>query len=589
MEQLRTDLSRARRRLFWHELLRVLPRFWAVALSVAAAAVLTDRFFPLGVEPAGWIGGALVLGTALALCWTLIGQRTALDAATEVDRRFQLQDTVATALSLSPDELRSPAGRAVLADATRRLNQIEVGQKFCVRPDRWCWLPLLPALALVGVLIAFPMAAETTAATAKRQQDETRRQVQASARELQRRMAERRVKAKQEGLRTAEELLNRIERATERELAAKPPAQRQQALVKLNDLSKEIAERRRQLAGSEQMQKQLDALKDLGSGPADKFAEALREGNLNAAMEQLRKLAKQVENGELGAEQREQLAQQLDKMRQQLAEQAAAQQDAEQKLEQQLAAAEAAGNKADAAKLAEKLEQLRQHNGAKGLEQKLAQRMEQAAKCLREGRAQDAEAAMAAMGEELAQMQGDMAEAELLDAALDELADAKQSMGCKHCQGQGCGQCRGHGARAHDMARRDGGGRGGREWGTGHVDNPPPQEGIETQTYDSKVAQRVGQGAASVVDLVDGPQAKGRVTEEIESQFADAQAEASDPLTGQRLPRATQSHARQYFEALREGGTASPAHDDVGAAPADAADEAAETDEGAEPATAEPQ
>ncbi|MBX9791167.1 MAG: hypothetical protein K2Y37_19785 [Pirellulales bacterium] len=570
MEQLRSDLGRARRRLFWHELLRVVPRFWTVALVVAVGAVLADRFYPLGIEPFGWVGGALILGTALAWLWALASRRNSIDAATEVDHRFGLQDTVATALSLSPAELQSAAGRAVLADAERRLHQIDVGEKFRVRPDRWCWLPLLPALALVGVLYAFPLAAESAASTAKREQEATRRQVQASARELQKRVAERRAKAKQEGLRTAEELLTRLERATECDLAAKPPAERQQALVKLNDLSKDIAERRRQLADSEQMQKQLDALKDLGSGPADKFAEALREGNLNAARQELEKLAKQLEQGELGADQREQLAQQLDNMRQKLADQEKAQQAAEQKLEQQMAAAEAAGNQAEAQKLAEQLERARQQGGPKGLNEKLAQRLEQAAKSLREGRAKDAEAAMAAMGEELGQLQGDMAEAELLDAAMDELADAKHSMSCKHCQGQGCGHCRGNGG-GRDLAHREGGGRGGREWGTGHVDKPPPQAGIETQTYDSKVAQRAGQGAASVVDLVDGPQAKGRVTEEIAHQFEEAQAEAADPLTGQRLPRATQSHARQYFEALREGGVRSA--DDHPGEPEPAADD----------------
>jgi hypothetical protein len=603
MEQLRSDLRRARRRLFWQELLRVMPRFWALALAVAAAAVTADRFYPMGIEPMGWVGGALVLGTMLGLCWTLIVRGTSLDAATEVDRRFQLQDTLATAVSLSPGELDTAAGRAVLADASRRLNQINVGEKFRVRPDRWFLLPVVPALILVGVLYLFPAAAETRAASVAREQDAVRKQVQTSARELQRRVAERRAKAKQEGLHTAEELLTRLEKATERELAAKPPAERQQALVKLNDLAKELAERREQLTGSEQMQRQLEAMKNLGAGPADKFAQALREGNLDLAMKELEKLAKQVEKGDLNAEQREQLAQQLEKMQQKLAEQAAAQQAAEKKLEQQQAAAEAAGDKAEAGRIAEKLAQMRkQGGGQQGLEQKMADQMAQAAKALREGRAQDAEAAMEAMGQELAQMQGDMAESELLDAAMDELADAKQSLSCKQCQGQGCAQCRG--GQQQGMAGRDQqngrAGRGGREWGRGHVDNPPPQDPLETQSFDSRVAQRAGQGAASVVDLVDGPQAKGRVTEEIASQFEEAQAEAADPLTGQRLPRATQSHARQYFESLREGTsqttnaeTAEPADGTVAdGAEADGADiDGAESDdaqpaaESVEPAT----
>lgn len=594
MEQLRSDLRRARRRLFWQELLRVMPRFWALALAVAAAAVTADRFYPMGIEPIGWVGGALVLGTLLGLCWTWIVGGTSLDAATEVDRRFRLQDTLATAVSLSPSELDTAAGRAVLADATRRLNQINVGEKFRVRPDRWFLLPVVPALALVAVLYLFPAAAETRAASVARQQDAVRKQVQTSARELQRRVAARRAKAKQEGLHTAEELLTRLEKATERELAAKPPAERQQALVKLNDLAKELAQRREQLAGSEQMQRQLEAMKNLGAGPADKFAQALREGNLDLAMKELERLAKQVEKGDLDPEQREQLAKQLDNMKQKLAEPADAQQAAEKKLEQQQAAAEAAGDKAEAGRLAEKLALLRkQGGGQQGLQQKMAEQMAQAAKALREGRAQDAEAAMNAMGEELAQMQGEMAESELLDAAMDELTDAKQSLSCKQCQGQGCAQCRGgHQQGMAGRERQDGrAGRGGREWGRGHVDNPPPQDPLDTESYDSRVAQRAGQGAASVVDLVDGPQAKGRVTEEIASQFEEAQAEAADPLTGQRLPRATQSHARQYFESLREGTSQTtspePAEGTDAAEPADGAEtDAAEA--GADAAAAEP-
>ena len=71
--------------------------------------------------------------------------------------------------------------------------------------------------------------------------------------------------------------------------------------------------------------------------------------------------------------------------------------------------------------------------------------------------------------------------------------------------------------------------------------------------YDTKVRQKVGRGAVSVTGQLDGPNAKGRVEQEIQSQFEAARSSAADPLADTKMPRGYREHARTYFDVLHEG------------------------------------
>ena len=51
----------------------------------------------------------------------------------------------------------------------------------------------------------------------------------------------------------------------------------------------------------------------------------------------------------------------------------------------------------------------------------------------------------------------------------------------------------------------------------------------------------------------DGPNVKGKVQQEIQTQFESAKAQETDPLNGQQLPKGYREHAKKYFDALREG------------------------------------
>ena len=149
------------------------------------------------------------------------------------------------------------------------------------------------------------------------------------------------------------------------------------------------------------------------------------------------------------------------------------------------------------------------------------------------------------MQADLSEMAQQLAEAELLDEALDQLALAKDSMACKECDGEGCAACRGAGNR---FSRRRGNGLGA---GAGEGDRP--EEETRTGFYDTKVKQQIGHGAATITDRVDGPNVKGRVQQEISSQFESVRGGDADPLAETKLPRGYREHARTYFDKLREG------------------------------------
>jgi hypothetical protein len=56
-----------------------------------------------------------------------------------------------------------------------------------------------------------------------------------------------------------------------------------------------------------------------------------------------------------------------------------------------------------------------------------------------------------------------------------------------------------------------------------------------------------------LVDMIDGPNRKGDVLQEIQAEFQAESIEESDPLTEQRLPRNYRDHAKEFFRSLREG------------------------------------
>ncbi len=543
MEQLNKQVRKAQRLLGLQRFVGVLGWCCSVTLVIALALIIADKFWPSQAKPwDAWVGvvvlaAAVAAGMVAAALWAMIRDRGSLDAAIEVDRRFGLKERVSSALALSGEERASGAGKALLDDAVRRVRRIDVGEHFALAPGRQLLLPLAPAIiALVVVLFVHPTVDGKQAQASLN--PAIKKQIENSSDGLVRKLKEQRKQAEQLKLKDAQDLFKRLEEGTE-DLADQTKGDRKEALKKLNDLAREINQRRQELGGAERIQEKLDQLKNIDRGPADKFLQAVKQGDFQQAKEELQKLKDKIADGKLTDEERQQLANQLDQMQQKLQNLADAHRQAQEDLQKRIQQARQQGRNDEASKLQEQLDQLRQQTQQMNQLQDLANRLGQCAQCLQNGRLQDAGELLDQLEADMASLQEQLQEMEMLNQALDQLAQCRCQMNCANCGGIGCPLCQGK--------------IPGEGLGAGRGKGDRPEEENPVSFIDVKPPMKIGPGTASVVGEVEGPNYKGDIQQELQEQYETARRQPVDPLTGQPMSRKQRDYAREYFNRLREG------------------------------------
>jgi hypothetical protein len=415
----------------------VLPWALLIALVIAVIGLAIPKIWVLNVDSsiwmASWLGGAVGAGFLFAIVWTLIVRRQAMDAAIEIDRRFGLKERVSSALSLQSDELETDAGQALVSDAIRRVETIEVREEFGVSINARALLPLVPAL-LALVLVLVPDAQDKAKAAPSVNAAE-REQIKKASQKLAERLRKKREKFEQAGLKDAEQIKKLYQGIDE--LSKNGEVDRQKALVKINDLSKELAKRRQTLGDPDKMKKQFEGLKSIEQGPAEKVAKAMREGNFEEAMKELNDLAQKLKDGDLSKEDQQKLAQQLQQMQQKMQEMVDAQQAAKAELERQIEKKLAEGDLEAVSKLQRKLDQLKQQDQQMKQMQQMADQLGQASEALESGDMQAAQDQLSQFSDQLQEMQDQMQQLQSLDEIMDEIADAKDAMNCEDCAGAG--------------------------------------------------------------------------------------------------------------------------------------------------------
>ena len=556
MDQLRQQVARARRRLVLEQFLGRLVWCLLGTLTFAAIGVAVPRIIAIEILWANWdlawLVGALAVGFLGATAWTLISHRGPLDAAIEIDRRFDLRERVASSLSLSPDEQTSDAGRAVVNDALRAVRRIDVDEKFRVQLGRRAWWPLVPAV-IAFLLAAFVDNRQAASSVDPASAAHIEKQTKTALESLRKKIAEQRNKlAREKGLKAADDIFKQIEQGT-RELADKKNIDQKKAAVKLNDLAKQIEERQQQMGGKDNLKQQLQNMKNLGAGPAEKAAQAMKQGDWKKALDEVEKLAKDLREGKLSDDDKQKLAEQLQKLKDKLEAAAQAHQQAQDDLKKQIEQMKRQGNLAKAGELQQKLDQLAKQKPQMDRLQKMAQQLGQCQKCMQQGDGQKAADALAQMAQQLDQMQQEMNEMEMLDAAMDQIEMAKDAMACKACNGEGCQECQGMLANMGLGFGKNQNGKPGMGMGQGRGKGPRPEEENPTNLRDTQVRQKPGRGTATFGGLVEGPNVKGDVQQSIQEEMTTLSAQPADPLTSERLPNSRREHAEQYFQILREG------------------------------------
>ena len=549
MDELKKQVGRAHSRLTWQRFVALLVRMLFAAFVVTLVAAAIPKLRPLPIDGQTWswswfIGSAAVAVIATAV-WTLATRKSKLEAAIELDQRFGLKERVSSTLTLSDDELQSDAGKALLDDATRRVTQVEVSEKFRSQPHWWNLLPLAPALAVFLVTVLIPDAVPQKSSTAVAS-SETKQRLDRTAESLKKKLAERKKRAEAQGLKEASDVFSKIEKGVD-DMKKLEDVDRKKALVKLNNLADEIKQRRDKIGDPDKMRKQFNQMKDLMSGPADRMNDALRKGDMKKAISEIQQLGEKLKTEKLSKEDREKLGDQLKQMAEKLNQLSQAHQMAKEELKKQIDQAMANGDRQKAGKLQNKLDQMNAQNNQMSKLGQLAQKMSQASDAAKQGKGGEASQQMNAIAEQLSEMQAEISEMAMLDAALEELESSKDSMNCRQCQGEGCSECSGMGS-SRLAGRGDGQGMG-----EGQGEGDRPESATANQFYDSKVKAKVGKGKAVVTGVASGPNRTGPALEEYKEAIRSAEIADEDPLTGARIPKEHREQATEYFNRLREG------------------------------------
>jgi chemotaxis protein histidine kinase CheA len=554
MEEIKRQVSRARWRLILQQFLGIVTWSLFATMLAAVVALAVPKIWVLNVDKQiwnwSWIGGALAAGFLLAVIWTYFVRRGALEAAIEIDRRFGLKERVSSTLALGPQELDTEAGQALLDDAVRRVSRIEVNERFGVSLNWRALLPLLPAIAVFALMLAVPDALPRQESLANETELATKEQIKKVNEELKRKIAEQQKKAEESGLKDAEVLFKELHRELDK-LTGKDDLDRKNALIKLNDLAKDLEKRRDQLGGADEMRKQLNQMKNIERGPADKVAKAIKDGDFKQALEELKKLQEELKDGDMNEEQQKQLAQQLDQMQKKMEQMVQAHEQAKRDLEQEIKKKMEAGDLAEAGKMQQKLDQLNQQNPQMQRMQQMANKMGQCSQALQQGDNKQAGQQLGDLAADLQQMQQEMAELESLDDVMNQIAQAKNAMNCKECQGGGCEACMGNG-----FNQGFGQGQGqqpGFGLGEGQGQGDRPEERTDTSYYESQVRGKPRPGEAVRTGDADGPNVAGVSRETVKAEIQNAVSKDPDPLVDQQLPRAQREQAKQYFERFRKG------------------------------------
>ena len=551
MDEVQARVDQAHRRLVLEQWLgrAAWCLFWGLCL--AAVAVAIPKIFVIENLPESWNQACLAIGAGfgilVSIIWSLVQHTSRDEAAIEIDRRYGLRERIASSMLLSEESQSSEAGAALVRDAHRVASRIEVSEHFGLKLNRWAWLPVAPAV-LAFLMMTF--LANRTAESGVKEPDQvvaTEEEIKKSIEEARKRLAERRKKAEEKGLTDATKLLKQVEQGAQ-ELANKPQKDQTKAVVKLNDLAKKLEQKRAELGSAEALRKQMKEMKDLGKGPADKVAEAMKEGDWKKALNELKKMQQQVADGKLSPEKQQQLAEQLGKMQQKLSQAAKQQKQQMADVKRQMEEARRKGDLAQASKLQQKLDQMQQQQPQMNQMQQMAQQMAKAQEAIKNGDPQQAAEAMQQMAQQMQQMQKQNDAMEMLDAALTDIQQSKDSMCACNKPGQQMGQPKnGMGQAGKGQGQKPGNGMG-----EGRGKGFRPDEEHATNFRDMNVKQNVTQGASTFGGLVHGPSIKGEVAEQVKEGLNPTHVAPADPLTSERLPRSRQEHAEEYFNKLRE-------------------------------------
>jgi hypothetical protein len=540
MRELDKPVSRVFRRLRFQRFVTTLVWSLAIALLLVAGLLGTLKVVNTPLPGPEWapFAAAGCLGLLVASLVAIFTGASRLDAAVAIDHAFHLNERLSSALTLPGGLRETPAGRALLADATRKLADLDVTSAFRTKLPRRAWVVLIPAGLAVSMLFVPAWVPQKLMA-----KTETRLDAKVAAKQteaLTKKISSQRQVLDKEKFPEAEKLLAQIEKKAE-DLAKAPPAQKDKLLVEMNKLTDALKERRRQLGSPEQVNRQLQQLKEMGKqGPADQMAKELARGDFKKAAEQLKQLQEKLQKGEMTQAEKKALQEQLGELSKKLKDMA----NMEQRKKQLDEALKNGGLSKEQHE--REMEKLKEQSKSLQQLQQIAAKLGQAQEALKKGDTKEAAESLGMTQQQLAQMAKQLEEMEALDSAMADIQDAKDGMNDSMNQ---------LGRMLEGMGNMDSMRRGmGNGLGRGRGMGDRPEAPDETATYSTRVQQQIRKGKAVLQGFTQPSKTiKGQSVIDIQGELEAATASAADALSNQRIPKNVEKHVRDYYDQLNKG------------------------------------
>ena len=449
MQEINKAVSTAQRRLAIGQLFSILTWAAFISLLIAAVGVAIPKIWHLGFLETqnhkdawvySWTLSAIVIGFIVTAILTYRRLSSRLHVATEIDNRFGLKERVSSALAIDSQAAEGPVEKALIKDAQQRVETIEVAERFELRP-RWSGLlPLIP-MAIIALLLFLPDA-QAQASSAESDEALDREKVKIKVEAFKKKIEQAREQIEAKGLADASEDVKAIAEKFDK-LNSDNLQNKKQALVKINDIKKEIEERQKSIGDSKSFRDNLNKLKDTGKGVAKKIGDALAEGKFEDADKAIKELAKKLKEGKLTDAEAKKVANQLKELADKMQQAAEQRQKKIEDLQKQIDQAVKDGDLDKAAKLQQQKETAEQNDKQQQNLDNIANKLQEAAEAMKNGdpqqmkdAMQQAAKAMEDMGEDLQDLQQQMEDMENLQD-MEDMIDQLKQPGEGECEGEG--------------------------------------------------------------------------------------------------------------------------------------------------------
>ncbi len=543
MDLINRQISKARRLLWTQTILNILSWCLIIAFTVCFFGLLVPKIWFLPYTFASWstiwlIGGGLAAAIVTGIT-SLFYRPSVLYSAVEIDRRFGLRERISSALQLDAADRQSSVGEALLNDAASKAERIEVPEHFPVRTapqTPWVSLPFLACIALFWVPDAeLPMLENLPGSTSERLTN-----IKNQTKPILAMIKKKREDAEEKGLQDAADEFKKIEKKLE-DFQKSSTVDSKKMLSDFNEIKKEIERKKESMGGSDSLKKALDSLKNIDKGPAEKIADALKDGNFEKAGDELEKMLSQMKSGNMTDDQKKQLAKQLDQMQKAIEKAQDQEKQAIEEAKKELAKAQNSGDLEKVAKLQKKVEQMEANAKKSKAMEAVKANLQKAQKSMQAGDEKGAQEALESLKEELGELAQDQESLQEMEDLMDDLQNAKKSSNCTQCNGDGCGKCKGKEAKDKKNAKGEGKGAGERE-----------ERENEVKNFDSQVREQMRKGETTFGGKVGGPNRKGITREEVRDAVLSSKPDDPDAIENMSLPKAQRDQQRDYFNSLRD-------------------------------------